>query len=462
MGGEPKVKEDSNHSLVDDDPIGDGMKSQETVQSREVQAITEYFRARFNDPDARGAVQELSRQHSGGDVEWMKEHLLDAMGDDPRDLVYLRNVAQELEEYYQNLKPTLELFDRRHLEVRDRVARVIDQTLEGVNETYEKLSDTGELGQPISLVFRSQISKEAYYYMTSIGAKRSDVLEDVEHILEKEGVTGVDKGKLRSSLVLITSNRDTQSIGSYVYHLGGRADGFEGAEISLNDSFETADFLNLTVVPIGEYGADLTTRLSETLRRSAMVLARAKQTFREAEEEIGSEEVDKFVRSNDNNPDDPATMLLLYEGCLSIQQTISQLTAQKIEGYEYSTDDKLIDDIVSSGLIEQMARIMPLSGVIGPMTIMGMKFEDLVICEDGKLKLNRDIIKQLHHSMLEVRGTNAALGIEANSSGRVNGNAKGCPAAVRIDGEPSSVAEVTELFVKIFHGTSDSVQEPTD
>lgn len=425
-------------------------------REREVQAIREYLLDRFDDPETQKAVQTLARSY-GYEVEELKKLLPSVSGDNARDLTTMRRMAKDLGGFIENRKPTLELFDRRHLEVRDRVAEVMSQSRVGVKEVLEKLSVSGELEQPTNLVLRSQLPSEPYNYMVAFPTKKNIMAEIVAH-LDEDGALKVSESKLKSSLGFISSNHHARDWEGSIYHNGGRPHGFEGADICLNDSFET-DFLNLTVVPIGEYGTDLSTRLSETLRRSAMVLAGAKQYFREAEEELGQEEIDKFIRSRDNEPGDPATMLLLYEGCLSIQQTITQLTAQKIEGYEYSTDDKLIDDIVSSGLIEQMARIMPLSGVIGPMTIMGMKFEDLVICEDGKLKLNRDIIKQLHHSMTDVREGWAILGIERNSE-RLNGNFKGCPAAIRIDGEPSSVAEMTELFVKIFHDTGDTAQSP--
>lgn len=367
----------------------------------------------------------------------------------------LRRKAAELEKFLENLGPNELMFKERSTETRDRVASIYEVAMPKAIEAYEKLSTTGELAEPTNQVFLLSLTAEEFR-----DAKRhsyQDIPSNL-HALFLENGSDVDYGNLHTATSALI--HAAPAVGG-IKRRYPTTDFKNGHIIALFDSFDTS-FMNGILIPVGEYGENLSLRLAETLRRTAQVLSTSRDAFRHAENELGDGTGKQFVRSKDNNPNDPASMLSFYEGMITIEQTISQLTAIKIEGYEYQGEDKLIDDLINSGIINQFARVMTLSGIIGPMTLAGVGFEKLVTYEDGKFVLNRDLVKKMHDNRVDVRMRNAASMSKEQLA--KNGSFEfmslhGCPAAIRKDGESSTVENMSQFFLEVFRDTKGVGQE---
>lgn len=424
---------------IDSEPASEELSQelQELALKSERQAIQSQLEQMFADKHAvmMYGQARLDEFRAGFDVPAEGEEL-------KRCVAFLRKLTTTLGGYLANIETGDALLRHRALEIRDRVAGIYDQVLPDITDTYEGLKARGELQAPSNLRLRLDFSEDEFREYSG-----SDYNKHVlDRILAEKGVEHDPDDVYNAVSSLQHAKRDTNAINGVKTEMSG----FHGHKILLFDSFES-NFINSCAVPVGEYGEALSSRLGETVRRSALVLAASRESFKQAEGSLGEGTGEYFVRGRDNSPEDPASMLTYYEGMLTVQQTISQLTAQRIEGYEYRGDDQLIEDLVSSGIIEQMARIIPYTGIIGPMTLLGMSFDHLLTFEEGKFRLDRDAVKAMHEQRVQRRTGITAQGEDYIQSGNAKyASMNGCPAAIRDDGEPSSVSKMNELFLTIF------------
>lgn len=83
----------------------------------------------------------------------------------------------------------------------------------------------------------------------------------------------------------------------------------------------------------------------------------------------------------------------LTEGILTVAQTISLLTANKMQGYE--DHDELVRAILDSDIIEQFTRLVA-PGYIGPTTLSGLYMPNALTERNGKLSLSKEAFTVLH------------------------------------------------------------------
>ncbi len=244
--------------------------------------------------------------------------------------------------------------------------------------------------------------------------------------------------------------------------------------------FEEATYFiqKSTIVPViaapkSEYSDTLSRRLAETSTKIALA-AKEINNLNEAaaKNSTYSEMMTEVVR-------DSATGLL-EENAYTISQSLILLTAQKIDGYVYESDDKLIEDIIGSNLVEQFARILSYSGIVGPMVICGLYFKDLVkYSADKGLFINSEYIKVFHENRIETRGQEVNHNIRSTvKNGRdiqeifsmledrgqldpsIGSLLTGCPAAMKSETGKSSLGIMNEIFLGIFKQTTEDTLLP--
>lgn len=163
---------------------------------------------------------------------------------------------------------------------------------------------------------------------------------------------------------------------------------------SMSTSTTPADYV---ILPVGEYGDAWTRRLVHT---AVFAKGRANPASREVEvrEVAAAHEgvLRRYTARGKNAPADvPAHEVLGYvaeEGVVSSIQTMSLLTAEKVDGYD--DPDALLQAIIDNGLIEELTRAIPM-GVIAPMALSGTYIPGLVQnMGNGKLRLNPE--KMVH------------------------------------------------------------------
>ncbi len=212
---------------------------------------------------------------------------------------------------------------------------------------------------------------------------------------------------------------------------------------------------SLISAPIGEYGRSFAERL-------AVATTALLEIINSLRAELENEKLDTSEPNTAVVQKDMADMFA--GGIISLEQAIVHLTAQKIDGYPFESDEKLIRDLVESGLVDQFARIIPYTGISGPLAMRGMYFDNLVIYEPGNgLALNKAIIKQFHEmrirkraqtvNQLEKRGF-----FEENEhylkEQMLSKTLTGCPAAIHNPDGGTSVSRFSELFLRVFEQTA--------
>lgn len=156
-------------------------------------------------------------------------------------------------------------------------------------------------------------------------------------------------------------------------------------------------------LPIGEYGpgaaeklARVTLALNDMIKSDGAIDAGVRNRMDAKTERLL---VEHTARSRDRSNDgtqDPAVHGVkntLTEGILSIAQTISFLTAEKLPGYE--NHDELVKAILESDVIEQFTRLVK-PGYIGPVTLSGLYMHSALTERNGKLALSKDAFTVLH------------------------------------------------------------------
>lgn len=146
------------------------------------------------------------------------------------------------------------------------------------------------------------------------------------------------------------------------------------------DMTNSAAFNN-RLVGVGDYGGDHTVSLIRALGISANAVMACLPIFADWEKTVGQDEVAKLVRAampmdtkGEDGEGQPASSLTAYEGLLTVFQSIAMLTSQYRD--EYVDPDLLLDDIINNGLVGRLARKIPYSGIIGPMSLSGTHFSE--------------------------------------------------------------------------------------
>lgn len=146
------------------------------------------------------------------------------------------------------------------------------------------------------------------------------------------------------------------------------------------DMTNSAAFNN-RLVGVGDYGGEHTVNLIRALSISANAVMSCIPIFEDWEKAVGQDEVAKLVRAampmdkkGKDGKGQPPSSLTAYEGLLTVFQSLAMMTSQTHGGYV--DPEVLLDDIVNNGLVGRLARKIPYSGIIGPMSLSGTHFAE--------------------------------------------------------------------------------------
>jgi hypothetical protein len=216
--------------------------------------------------------------------------------------------------------------------------------------------------------------------------------------------------------------------------------------LSNANMFKT-EYMNTTILPIGEYGEEITQDLNTAALLIGMQISENMPEFaKNNEHEV------PLVRSIDNHSNDYPEALSLYEGVLSIAQAFNALLQDKVQGFKDPME--LIKQLRDDKVIIEFARSIPFTGIIGPISVLGQSLvSPLEVTENGRLGI-RDGIKELFRVLRKAGQTEYVQEIVSSST---NGNLKfmtyeGCPAAMGALSEGVSrnvVQELTVHFVEV-------------
>jgi hypothetical protein len=158
---------------------------------------------------------------------------------------------------------------------------------------------------------------------------------------------------------------------------------------------------DVLLLPVGEYGPEATEKLLRLVMATSDLIKTAPPIDRGIRDRLDQDDKRLLAaytarsreRSEDNMKDFAVHGVknTLTEGMLSAAQTISMLTAQKIDGYSH---DELVAMILGSDIIEQFTRLVQ-PAYIGPTTLSGVYLKDAMVIRDGKPVLSKEAIAVL-------------------------------------------------------------------
>lgn len=151
----------------------------------------------------------------------------------------------------------------------------------------------------------------------------------------------------------------------------------------IGSTFNPTDNL---MIPVGEYGNEFAERL---MRTTQCLIGATPEATRGIATDLSKRYHNVIEmhtgRGRENRSDTAKAMVITtQEGIMSVMQVVALLTAEKVEGYDNPYE--LTNDILSSGIVEQLTKIVPM-GTIGPLNLGGMYFPGLLENKNG-LSLN--------------------------------------------------------------------------
>lgn len=161
-------------------------------------------------------------------------------------------------------------------------------------------------------------------------------------------------------------------------------------------------FRDVIQIPVGEYGQEAASKLARAtlaindfIRDSWVVDSGVRIRMDESTEKLLCTHTARTREYKDSRVKEHAIhgqKLTLAEGVLSVAQTLSFLTAEKVPGYD--THDELVSAILDSNLIEQFTHAVR-PGFIAPTTLAGFHLSRPLTSKDGKLALDKGMVKLL-------------------------------------------------------------------
>jgi hypothetical protein len=149
------------------------------------------------------------------------------------------------------------------------------------------------------------------------------------------------------------------------------------------------DITSNLAVPIGEYGTEFAQKnVATTALMQAAASANIQQIaaqVTEGHEPTLRQFTARGAEASEVNA--ATTMETLQEGILSVMQSAAILTQEKVEGYDDPV--ALLEDIISSDLIERLARYAPM-GFVGPMALSGKYWPNSLVRTDSGVTFSED------------------------------------------------------------------------
>ncbi len=215
-----------------------------------------------------------------------------------------------------------------------------------------------------------------------------------------------------------------------------------------NDILELKySFGNFALLPIGEYGE----AFARDLFKAMQLMNACTLLVKEQAQSIATSHRDVFQQTaRGRDSIENGAWFALQEGVLSLFQTLSLCTAEKVEGYD--NPEQLLRDVITAELPNQLAYLAP-AATIGPLSLMGKYIVHLVQKTERGLIIN----PEAKHAMLirkkeeHDRKTLEYIHLRENQSLELPALARGCPVAFESDElRTTGIKELSGLFLTMF------------
>ncbi len=356
--------------------------------------------------------------------------------------------------YYVNLSTAVNAYERngqifraRHEAARDRTSLLVASVITPLSEYVER-----PLPKEASELYMVAKSPEEILAWTS---KEHQQQEDRD--IEFNTHLGIPEGKKLHIEGISWMDRFQvveKELQDGMWQFNTRLGLSDGFLVFASDMLHSGLF-NSGILGVGEYQLPVAQKLVRAYHKVVSGIAAHEDAFAAFEEQIGPEEVAKFVRARDksvSNENQLTTQLTLTEGALTILQVLNMMVAMQQPGYE-NNPDQLVLDLIDRGIIVRFARKIPFSGIIGPMSNRGIVIMDLLQEGGDGLALNR----QLEVVMAELRRNERDAKIlreepqYPTQKGEEFMSYGGCPAAFsEKKGEPNSVEIMADVFKRAY------------
>ena len=266
----------------------------------------------------------------------------------------------------------------------DRLVNIVDSNTENTAANHLKLLENAMPTEELALYHSKDLE--------SLAALVGHINRNAADITEENILQGGSKNELRTLAVLdkflgLPSHAREKSRSAFLAQFSIRRSAYVlwGRAYAKKEE-RKSPFGHLSVLPVGEYGADFSKRLFRTMQ---IMLSLCSKVDTEAKQmaEQNPELFHKTARGREDHRNGPSHSL--QEGILSLFQSVYLLTAEKLDGYE--NPDKLLQDIIEVDLLEQLAYSTP-AATIGPLALMGHYIHGILQKDvSGTLVLNPEV-----------------------------------------------------------------------
>ena len=323
----------------------------------------ESLRALVEQDDTQRALSMVRRVERKG-AEVFSDESLAAVEDPAVARIYHMNISNIV----YNLQRNENRFRDRHGETNDIVKSLEQEVFPGVKD---ELDAEGEI-------------PKIYMYTYPLGEARElgrEAAADGQKFNERFlGSLGLDNTYVaRPSSLFITIEKAWSAVkehGGFQVPLGLRHT--SDLRLYLSEMTGSATF-NARILGVGDYGEGFTDSIFTAHAAFAAAIERSIDTFKRWDENNPgmskrlSRSVDIHRQATKQST---VAQMSMHEGSLSIAQTISVLTNDKLNGYPNPYN--LVKDIIEKGALNEFAKKMPYAGIIGPLAMAGLTFDPLL------------------------------------------------------------------------------------
>ncbi len=405
----------------------------------------EALRAALLDETVQAVLGITRRQHP--EDRQFEDEALAAVEDPSTATIYLMNILHMTKVYKLNR----ERFKARHGSAYDRTAKLVDCVLPSMLEVIEEPHSSDSLSE----VFMQRLNPEE---LAKLAENDKSLYGDAktEAVYQALGVPTDRRFPITGLSWLDTYRRVEDMIENGQIYVGTRHGIFD-AHLLFGGDLTGTVHMNSNVIGIGEYEQPFAEKLVRAHALMAKAVRHARPAFMAYEEEVGPDEVRRFARSMDyqakeNSNEHLATQGTVYEGSLTLVQSLTTLGALKQPGYE--DPDGLVEAIIEQGVMERFARTMPYSAIIGPVSIRGLVWLDALQVDNGTVSLTRELETAFAEARRITRD-HELLGADVRGMGDNDYQHKflshsGCPAAYDQPDGTNAVAQMAGLFKRAY------------
>lgn len=391
--------------------------------------------------DETQTVLAVLRRQSGDDGVF-GESALQEVSDDAHARIYIMNIGGAVRAYGANR----DLLKSRFAEARNRGNSLIDATVSPIAQALEANHQQGrplyaltytvdEMNELAERVVADH--SEAEKIIADFGAPK-DVKLDPRGSLVRYAETWEEVKKCDGRFQVdypLVYNEELILFGADMTHSG---------------------HFNTIIVGVNEYGSDITRRLMLAHKKVSESVGASRADFALWEDtDIGDTRKLSRILSKNKVPEEQLiSQLTMYEGSLTILQTLSMMLTDKVEGY--ANGDDLVREIIVSGLISRFARKVPYAGIVGPLSTAGLSFKNLLVNQDGELVINPELEKAFAESRRRMREqVTASYGsLDGYDNNHRFMSFNGCPVAHDYEGVINRLQKISDLYLEAFASTN--------